>query len=56
MIPMGSTESAVFPDHSYSDEEEIQVDSLSTQFPHPDVANSSVPRASDSDTIAPAEC
>lgn len=33
-IPMGSTESEVSPDHSYSDREEIQVDSLSTNFSH----------------------
>lgn len=56
MILMGSIKSADFPDHSYSDEEEIQVDSLSTEFSHPDVANSGVPGADDSNTTAPAEC
>lgn len=42
-IPMGSTESEVSPDYSYSDGEESHVDSLSTNFSHRDVANSSVP-------------
>ena len=42
-IPMGSTESEVSPEYSYSDREEIHKDSLSTNFSHRDVANSSVP-------------